>query len=183
MKEKVSLPRCILKWNELSSISYNWHTIFILPYAAVRDSKIHYFQFRFVHRILSTNSFLYKIKKSDSPLCSFCGNEEESLDHLFWLCSHVKNFWYESIPLCLKEPFGITLEHVKFGFTDDPEHLINFFILHSKYFIFNCKMNNKIPNALSFYCKFQFCMEVEDFILTKMGNEVRLLKMKEFFRT
>ena len=47
----------------------------------------------------------------DSPNCSFCGNNEESIEHLFWKCSNTQQFVKKmtekfqemSIPLNLNE--------------------------------------------------------------------------------
>ena len=32
----------------------------------------------------------------ESPLCTFCGTEDETLEHLFVLCHHSKVFWREN---------------------------------------------------------------------------------------
>ena len=51
------------------------------------------FQFKFLHRQISTNDFLTKIGIKDNPDCSFCNKELEKLTHLFWSCSKVTTFW------------------------------------------------------------------------------------------
>ena len=56
-----------------------------------KDSKLLWFQYRINHRILTTNTFLKKINISDDPLCSFCHDENETLEHLFWHCSNTQN--------------------------------------------------------------------------------------------
>ena len=39
------------------------------------------FQYRILNRYLTTNSFLHKIGPANSPLCTFCTQESESLEH------------------------------------------------------------------------------------------------------
>ena len=86
IQNKALQPTAISRWDYDSTNDYRWSEIFTLPFVAVRDCKIQYFQYRFIHRILGTNSFIFKIKRGDSPLCSFCNAEDETLDHLFWFC-------------------------------------------------------------------------------------------------
>ena len=51
------------------------------------------FQYRFLHRILPTNSFLTKIGSTQDPNCSFCRTTEENLAYFFWHCPNVPSFW------------------------------------------------------------------------------------------
>jgi hypothetical protein len=39
---------------------------------ALRDTKLQDFQYKLVHRILITNSFLYKCGLKETELCTFC---------------------------------------------------------------------------------------------------------------
>ena len=50
-------------------------------------------KYRIAHRIIATNSYLYKIKVKDSPLCTFCGLHEETIVHIFYECESVHNLW------------------------------------------------------------------------------------------
>ena len=43
---------------------------------------------------MTTNKFLNICKINDN-LCYFCNNEIETLEHLFWLCPVINNFWKE----------------------------------------------------------------------------------------
>ena len=71
VNQKVSKPTAISKWGSHSSNTYFWSDIFTISFTAVRDPKAQYFQFRYIHRILGCNIFLFKIRKTDSPLCTF----------------------------------------------------------------------------------------------------------------
>jgi hypothetical protein len=45
---------------------------------------------RINHFRLTTNTFLYKIKIKQDPLCSFCKKENENMIHLLWECENVQ---------------------------------------------------------------------------------------------
>ena len=77
-------PTSIAKWDlAFPHLSIEWDNCFSMAWATVYESKIRYFQFRFLHRILPTNSLCFKMKIKASPLCTFCSSEADSLDHLF----------------------------------------------------------------------------------------------------
>ena len=41
----------------------------------------------------NTNKILHKMGKTTTPLCSFCGRSNESLEHLFICCEFACSFW------------------------------------------------------------------------------------------
>ena len=57
------------------------------------ETKLQDFQYKLMHRILITNSFLYKCQLKETDLCTFCTETKESLVHIFWECNYVPNFW------------------------------------------------------------------------------------------
>ena len=59
----------------------------------IKEVNLKDFQYKINNRILTTNSFLYKINKIDSNRCSFCKQTIESIKHLFVDCPKVKEFW------------------------------------------------------------------------------------------
>ena len=56
------------------------------------NPKQKWMQYRIIHRIISTNEFLFKIGVEDSKSCTFCGEEDETLVHLFGGCREVRLF-------------------------------------------------------------------------------------------
>ena len=82
-------PSVKAKWGiKLNTIinENEWNCIFELPFLITNDVKVQWFQYRIIHRILGTNSLLNKMKIIDDPLCTFCKQSEENLEHLFWEC-------------------------------------------------------------------------------------------------
>ena len=161
--KKISLPPlAIEKWNIQFNIDEDdWESIFQNPYYSVRDVKIQYFQFRFLHRILGTNRRLFLMKIKDSPLCSFCKIEEESIEHLFWNCHVVSSFILDLEVNLLKRNFVFSKEDIFFGYNRLRKHPFNFLIYHAKYYIFQCKQCETLPNFNDFMHKFRYALEVE----------------------
>ena len=70
-----------------------WSFIYCISFSVTKDTKLQDFQYKLIHRILSTNSFLYKYGLKETELCTFCTETKESLVHIFWECNYVRNFW------------------------------------------------------------------------------------------
>ena len=58
-------------------------------------AKMRSFQYRLLHRAIITNAHLYRWKKRENNLCSFCGISKEDYVHLFVNCQEVSNIWSE----------------------------------------------------------------------------------------
>ena len=71
----------------------DWNKIFELPFKYIKESKLQWLQFQILHRIIPTNDYLYKLKKINSPYCTFCKTETENIDHLFFKCPLLNNLW------------------------------------------------------------------------------------------
>ena len=72
---------------------YNWSFIYCIPFSVTRDTKLQDLKYKLIHRILITNSVLYKCGLKETELCTFCTETKESLVHIFWECNYVRNFW------------------------------------------------------------------------------------------
>ena len=75
----------------------DWSKTYSLPFLCTRESKLRVFQFKLIHRRISTNRYLFKVGLSSSEQCSFCENTSGSLLHPFWECPKTKVFWNEVI--------------------------------------------------------------------------------------
>ena len=71
----------------------NGNFTFVVPKMA--RSKLRDFQYKINNNILVTNSFLAKIHKIDSGVCSYCKEQPENIHYFFLSCPKVKNFWRE----------------------------------------------------------------------------------------
>ena len=78
---------------DLNEEEIDWKKTFQLTRTCTKSTKVIIFQFKFLHRRLPTNSFLYKIAIKDNDLCTFCKEETDILLHLFWQCKVTSLFW------------------------------------------------------------------------------------------
>ena len=58
---------------------------FALPHKVAYEPYVKAFQYKILNSILYTNKKLFKIGYSDHDKCTFCDNESETLDHLFFI--------------------------------------------------------------------------------------------------
>ena len=94
VRKKTSTPaRGQAKWNTTVSQEgcvADRNVAYILAFKCTKSMTLVNFQYRFLHRILPTNSFLTKIGIKQDPNCSFCCTTKDNLAHLFW---HCQTFW------------------------------------------------------------------------------------------
>ena len=76
-------PTAQSKFNSLYNISSitDWKNICQLPGRVTLDTRTRAFQYKILNRILYTNRILYKMNLVSSPMCTFCGDHEETLEH------------------------------------------------------------------------------------------------------
>jgi hypothetical protein len=85
--------KCEEKWTEALNVILNWKEIYCLPFITTKSSKLQWFQYRIIHRILGTNSLLYEINQKPNDKCSFCLEEVEKIERIFWSCNKISKLW------------------------------------------------------------------------------------------
>ena len=88
------------KWNTLvqESVSENeWQHLYCNLPRITKETKLQAFQMKIFHRILPTNSWLYKCNLVSTVNCDFCHIQRESIEHLFFECTVTKNIWLQLI--------------------------------------------------------------------------------------
>ena len=142
-------PTAMKKCNEAfntETFHLDWERIYSLPFKVAVDTKLREFQYKIRHRICYTNDMLFKFRIVDSPLCYFCGEEIETLEHFFFFCERVRTFWKELNTVLKSQKItssSFDIKDVIFGLFH-PENnsiLVNYIILESKYFIYRSKLN------------------------------------------
>ena len=133
-----------------------WSDINMLPFKVIFDNKIIDLQYRILHRYIGTNHLLHKIGKKNSPNCEACMMFPETIEHIFFECFIVKNFWFEL--------FGMYSEHSQIDVTIKCEDIllqynkanesdnivVNVLILYGKKCIYYCKMKNVQIHRVAF---------------------------------
>ena len=130
------------------------------------DTKSREFQYRILNRYLTTNSFLYKIGLANSPLCTFCKQESESLEHLLIICSCTKSFWSDF--LTWSNQLNISLRDLSdsdilFGFWQRKEDylFINHMLVLAKQHIYECRNKCTYPSFTIFLNKVSYVHQLE----------------------
>ena len=135
---------------------------------------IQWFQFSINHRILGTNYFLYKIKYIDSVNCTFCSNDQETNEHLFWNCPKVQQL----VTNYLKHDaiyMDLDISKMLFGYTKNSKSAKNILLILFKLYIYKCRTSKNTPtvtrvgNFISYKYK----------ILKKVAIETRKLEKFE----
>ena len=89
---KVPTARLYFCW-KLNVPDEYWPRIYTLASKLTIDSKMRIFQYKILNNILYLNKALYKMKIADSPLCTFCSQEDEMIEHIFLSCKYSKRLW------------------------------------------------------------------------------------------
>ena len=63
-----------------------WKKIYTLAGKATIDMRMRIFQYKILNNILYLNRQLYHMKIVNSPMCSLCGQNVETVTHLFFSC-------------------------------------------------------------------------------------------------
>ena len=122
--------------------------------------------------MIPTNKFLYKIHYVNSNLCTFCKNEVETVDHLFFDCSITKNF-VNAFFDCLKNVYQ-DLDFKKADFflgIPGGGVLLNLLLVIAKNFIFKCKLEEKLPQIVGLKNKIKNVYTLEHFVAKKNHRE------------
>ena len=67
--------------------------IYLLPPPATIDTTLRFFQYKIFNNVLFLNKNLYTFGITDTALCSFHGNLEETPTHIFFDSIHAKCLW------------------------------------------------------------------------------------------
>ena len=117
--------------------------------------KVKDFQYKILHNILVTNSFLKKIGKVDSDLCSYCKIEKETTLHILCTCEKVKDFWLNFEGWLLsKFNININLSRKNIIFSsaeNNRDVIINHLITLGKYYIYKTKFYQQNLSLSAFH--------------------------------
>ena len=72
------LSKAVAKWNN-TFLGLDWPGIHSNLKNSTSNTKLKWFQYRIIHRVLTTNDYLYKRKVIDSDRCAFCKTEKETI--------------------------------------------------------------------------------------------------------
>ena len=146
------------KWEDQFQ-NIQWKKVYTTNLRSKISSKLRNFQYKFLTRTIPINKWLYKCKLVSSSMCDFCNMYTESLNHLFWECHVVQEFWRDLKIFRATKSFNINFnyENISFGILDNVHscYTKNFIVLNAKYFIFINKCNKSTP-VFSNYKKYLY---------------------------
>ena len=122
-----------------------------MPYKTTIDSTLRNFQYKYVHRIIATNKYLFKCNLSNTNLCDICSEHIETIEHLFWECKHIQIIWDQLTTFLEKQQLQLKLSllNISFGVNTfkipEINNTVNHIIILMKYFIFSIKYKKQIP--------------------------------------
>ena len=86
-------PICSLKLKNFFKLTdQECSKLYELPFKVTLDTKLRWLQYRILHGILVTNSWLCKVGIKDCGKCTYC-NQDESIVHLYSSCQVINMFW------------------------------------------------------------------------------------------
>lgn len=166
------LPSSVKKWQQIINFpdDFEWQKVLNLPFKITLDTSLRWLQYRINHRILGTNYLLSKINKKHSNKCSFCNEEKETIQHIFYDCIYVSKFWTDIESYfndkCRDLRLNLRKIDILFGnFSYDI--LLNQFLLHTKKYIYSSKMAKSIPTLEGYKTVLKYFYKTEKYTATK----------------
>ncbi|PJE77967.1 hypothetical protein CI610_03106 [invertebrate metagenome] len=173
IKDLTTNDKYKVKWSlelDIHQNQYWWEKINFIIFKLTSDSSLQWFQYRITHIIISTNKYLRMISVINSPVCSFCKANIESIIHLFWECTLVTKFWQE-FTTWVENKTGKTLSLINsdviLGKTDNEINNINLIIVLAKLHIYKQKYKNHLPALFIFKMELEKHYKIEQYIHTK----------------
>ena len=150
--ENTLKPKFCDKWSRKLDRDINWSTTFY-KIQKIKEVKLKWFQIRIINRIIATNRSLKWMKITNCDKCSFCKDEIETIEHLFWGCDKVHSFWIQLMNVLLAKCDHlnslnfceelILLGHMRQFKSDE---ILDLIILLGKFYVYMCRFGNNVPN-------------------------------------
>ena len=165
------------KWEqELNTVNINWQNYNKNIFEGIQDKYLQWLQYRITHRILGKNKSLYTMKIKNSPLCTFCKDTEETIQHFFYDCLYVSRLLLDLVNwINHSQGIHIVLEKkdVLLGIYCRKYPALNTLLLIFKKYIYECKMK-EVPLYLdTMKTRIYQYIEIEKFIFKKNNATVK----------
>jgi hypothetical protein len=143
----------IEKWSNTLNTNIDVCTVFSTLKKTTEDTRLRWFQYRLMYRIIPTQRFLHLRKIVDSSLCTFCGKDEETIEHLFWNCEKTHNFWMtfhtwllDNFLHCANVRLSKQLIICGYRENNTSDKIFDLFLLMAKYHIYTSKIQAVCPH-------------------------------------
>ena len=142
--------------NLLQFDNVDWGKIHLFPRQTTIESSLQSFWYKMLTNTLYLNGRLFKFCIAESPLCSQCIQEKESIIHLFVTCPITHNLWEElcawlsDLDIKLLSPLGPQILILgKWNKKLEDTSLVNHLILIFKNYIYLKKNDGNKQNIFS----------------------------------
>ena len=166
IKQTQTKPTSQLYWEQIirnaddeyhpHEINIDWKKIYLIPRRATIESYTRSFQYNIINNALFLNKKLFNMGHVESPACSFCDQDEESLTYFFCECHVARKLWKDlqkffAASLRLPE---LNLENALFGYVPvttsnsnnkQVDKLINHIILIFKRSLYEMRSSRTSP--------------------------------------
>ena len=112
-------------------------------YSMTISTKLRSFQYRLLHHAIITNVQLERYGIKDSPLCTYCNEELETVKHLFCECKKIEPLWNSVVKMIKKENSLSTDEILFNNVNPNPKRVENTIVLITKQYIYRTKCLNE----------------------------------------
>ena len=139
------------KWERVlnETFSYNIIEIAFKKISNIKSEVYNkYFQYKLLHNRTTKNEKLFKMKISDTEICSMCQEKQDTIKHAFLECQTTVNLWTQVeqwIRTITSKSVKITYIEKIFGYQTNDE-VIDKIILAAKIVIHKNRMSNKPHN-------------------------------------
>ena len=153
-KTESDVPLCEFKWNNKFDYllhKHHWKILYKICFQSLTENSFVWFQYRILYMILGTNEYLNKLKISNSNLCGLCGNQSESIMHLFSDCIESNELWI-NVKNWIKNSISYVLNLNRItkilGYITYDENFwpLNFLLLIVRNYIFTCSRHKRHLN-------------------------------------
>ena len=142
----VNPPKCEAYWNSYTNtpLQYEtWSKIYKICFQGISDNSIKWFQYKILFNILGTREYLWRTKIINDNQCSLCGDQPETIKHLFAECEKTVELW-TALTQWIKNSINFNIELTNqlkipgYIVCDRNFWVTNFILLVTRNYIFQC---------------------------------------------
>ena len=120
-------------------------------YRLTKVTKLRNFQYRLLHNVVFCNDRLFYYKKVPLQQCEWCEYPKQNIVHLLVNCKRSQEIWGYLKEYLHKSGLNVefSLQNVIYNNVKlQTTHVVNLVTLITKFYIYKCKVQGKIPNAI-----------------------------------
>ena len=168
------------KWKSVLNLdnTFIFKPYYKLLHQCTKDSKLKWFQYRIMYRILGTNKNLFDCKIKTNSVCNLCRSSTETIEHLFFQCHHTQQIWIQLkqwTETCYTN-LNLSIDNILFGIPGKSNNAINVILLIVKYYIFSKsrKNSNLSFNELQHSIFSYYIAEKNSYAINKKQNDFNI---------